>query len=61
MNKTKKNGEGEDVYRYSRGDSDVLILELAMEKVYGDINGDFAEIFWNYFVGGEVKTEDTKN
>ena len=37
--------------RLSSGDEDVLVIELAMEKIYGDINGDNESTFWDYFIG----------
>jgi len=45
--------------RYSSGDDDVLILELAMQKVYGDINGDKPTTFWNYFIDNECSEYHT--
>ncbi len=36
--------------RLSSGDEDVLVLELAMQKVYGDIEGDYESTFWSRFI-----------
>ena len=47
--------------RLSSGDVDVLVIELAMQKVYGDINGDYEKTFWNYFIkNGKIETSKPK-
>ena len=45
--------------KYSHGDKDVLVIELAMEKVYGDINGDWPSTFWSRIVGNANIQLDT--
>jgi len=44
----------------SSGDGDVLIIELAMQKIYGDINGDHMRTFWSKFVGNARIEKDYK-
>ena len=44
---------------YSNGDLDVIVLEIAMEKIYGDIEGDYSSTFWTRFLQGFSLDSDT--
>ena len=35
---------------YAEADTDVMLVEMAMQEGYGDINGDKSSTFWTYFL-----------